>query len=82
MLGVEPDVDAGRPAPEAVAEPDESVLDVDALARIEAELADVARALERLDEGTYGTCAACGTALDDGVLAADPTASRCADHAG
>ena len=36
--------------------------DLDVLGAIELELADVSRALERLDEGTYGTCEACGAA--------------------
>ena len=57
------------------------MLDVAALAVIEQELADVARALERLDEGSYGTCEACGAVLADDVLAASPTAMRCSAHA-
>ena len=56
-------------------EPDLAGLDV-----IEAELADVARALERLDEGTYGTCEACGAVLPDDVLASAPAARFCGDH--
>ncbi len=48
---------------------------------VEAELADVARALERLDDGTYGTCEVCGAALADEQLAAAPAARRCAAHA-
>ena len=57
------------------------MLDVAALAAIEVELADVARALERLDEGTYGTCEACGTELADEVLADAPASRHCAEHA-
>jgi RNA polymerase-binding transcription factor DksA len=63
------------PVEEAQVEPDLVGLD-----RIEAELADVARALERLDEGTYGTCEACGTALADEQLASAPAARFCAAH--
>ena len=37
-------------------------------------------ALARLDDGTYGTCAACRAPVGDAVLAADPTASVCAGH--
>lgn len=43
------------------------------LDRIEADLAGVERALERLDAGTYWTCEATGSALPDDALAADPT---------
>ena len=40
----------------------------------------VERALDRLDEGTYGTCEVCGAELADDVLAEDPTARRCPAH--
>lgn len=43
-------------------------------------LADVEQALAALDEGSYGTCAACGEPIADGDLAADPTARACASH--
>jgi RNA polymerase-binding transcription factor DksA len=54
--------------------------DLVGLARIEAELADVARALERLDEGTYGTCEACAAVLPDERLAAEPAQRFCSEH--
>ncbi|HJR25384.1 MAG TPA: hypothetical protein VJ804_07925 [Acidimicrobiales bacterium] len=54
--------------------------DLDHLDRIEAELADVARALERLDEGTYGTCEVCGQALPDELLGTAPASRWCAEH--
>lgn len=47
---------------------------------VEAELDDVAIALDRLDAGTYGTCEACGAALADEVLAATPAARFCGQH--
>jgi RNA polymerase-binding transcription factor DksA len=47
---------------------------------VEAELDDVARALDRLDEGTYGTCEVCGATLADEVLADAPAARFCAEH--
>jgi len=50
------------------------------LSVIEAEMTDVARALERLDEGTYGTCEACGAALPDEQLESAPAARFCAEH--
>jgi RNA polymerase-binding transcription factor DksA len=40
----------------------------------------VDQALQRLDDGTYGTCEVCGAPLPDETLAADPTARRCVDH--
>lgn len=43
-------------------------------------LADVERALARLDEGTYGTCAECGEPIGDEELSADPTAWVCDSH--
>jgi RNA polymerase-binding transcription factor DksA len=52
-----------------------------ALRRAQADLADVDRALARLDDGTYGTCEACGVALPDEVLAEAPAARACPEHA-
>jgi RNA polymerase-binding transcription factor len=50
------------------------------LDRIEAELADVERALRRLDEGTYGTCEACGRSIEDSLLEASPQKRFCPEH--
>lgn len=47
------------------------------LARAEAELTEVNEALRRLDDGSYGTCEACGEAITEGQLDADPFARRC-----
>ena len=44
---------------------------------IEAELTDVEHALQRLDEGTYGTCEACGKPIDEERLAARPATRLC-----
>ena len=56
--------------------------DVDAslLDSIEERLADVERALARLDEGTYGTCEVCGATIDDTVLADAPATRFCPEH--
>jgi DnaK suppressor protein len=40
-------------------------------------LQDVVRALEKLDDGTYGTCDACGAPIEPDRLEAIPWASRC-----
>jgi RNA polymerase-binding transcription factor DksA len=73
------------PDPEPISEGpgvvDAAPPDLSGLASIEEELADVARALERLDEGTYGTCEACGAALPEERLAEAPAARFCAEHA-
>jgi hypothetical protein len=69
---------AGEVEAEAVDEPaprEPTVLD-----RMQDELDDVERALERLDDGSYGTCQACGAAIDDGLLATRPTARFCPEH--
>jgi DnaK suppressor protein len=41
------------------------------------QLAEVNRALEKLDEGTYGTCDACGAAIPGGRLEVHPWATQC-----
>jgi DnaK suppressor protein len=38
---------------------------------------DVLAALHRIDLGTYGTCADCGTIVPEGRLEAKPEAARC-----
>jgi RNA polymerase-binding protein DksA len=40
-------------------------------------LADVERALHKLDDGTYGVCEVCGKPIGDARLEAMPTARRC-----
>ena len=54
--------------------------DFSILEQVEAELADVERALHRLDEGTYGSCEACGTAIGDERLEAQPATRFCIAH--
>jgi DnaK suppressor protein len=51
--------------------------DLSILEQVEAELVDVERALERLDDGSYGTCEACGKPIDDARLEARPEARLC-----
>ena len=41
----------------------------------------VDRALQRIDDGTYGSCVACGEAIAEERLAALPAADRCIVHA-
>ena len=51
--------------------------DLTILDNIEGELADVEHALQRLDDGTYGTCEACGQPIGDDRLEAMPAARFC-----
>jgi RNA polymerase-binding transcription factor DksA len=51
--------------------------DLSILEQVEAELADVEHALRRLDDGTYGTCEACGKPIDEARLEALPAARFC-----
>jgi DnaK suppressor protein len=51
--------------------------DASILEQVEAELADVVHALKRLDDGTYGTCEACGKPIGEERLEALPAARFC-----
>jgi len=46
----------------------------------EGHLRDVDRALHRLEEGSYGRCQVCNTAIPDGRLEAKPEAEYCVEH--
>lgn len=48
---------------------------------LDAELGDVEHALRRLDDGTYGTCEACGRPIGDERLEALPWTRFCVDDA-
>jgi RNA polymerase-binding protein DksA len=45
------------------------------------EIASVRRALERIEDGTYGECANCGSAIAEGRLEARPEAALCIECA-
>jgi DnaK suppressor protein len=45
-------------------------------------LAEVERALAKLDDGTYGQCDVCGDDIGSARLEARPWATRCLRHAG
>ena len=51
--------------------------DLSLLEQMEAELADVEHALRRIDDGTYGTCEACGRPIGDDRLEVLPAARFC-----
>jgi DnaK suppressor protein len=70
------------PQPDGPAESSERERELAVIGRLQADLADVDRALGRLDDGTYGTCEVCGEAIADDVLERAPAARLCAAHAG
>lgn len=49
--------------------------------RDETEVEEIEKALERMDEGTYGRCEVCGQEIPRERLEALPTALRCVEHA-
>lgn len=69
-------------SPEARAVAEERARELAALRQVQGDLEAVDRALAHLDEGTYGTCEACGEPIADEVLAAAPATRHCgAAHA-
>jgi DnaK suppressor protein len=50
--------------------------------KLQVTLADVNRAIDKLREGTYGTCDVCGTPVGDERLEALPWAVLCVEDAG
>lgn len=57
-------------------------MESDGLVRtLEVQRRRVRDALDRLDEGTYGRCAVCGTEIDDERLEARPEVATCREHA-
>jgi RNA polymerase-binding transcription factor DksA len=52
-------------------------VDLSVLESVEAELADVEHALQRIDNGSYGVCEACGKPIGDDRLEALPAARFC-----
>ena len=51
--------------------------DLSILENVEAELTDIEHALARLNDGTYGTCEACGRPIDEARLEAMPATRLC-----
>jgi DnaK suppressor protein len=57
----------------------ERELDLGVLLSVESELAQLQRALGRLDAGTYGRCEVCGKPIAEGRLEAKPAARYCVE---
>lgn len=60
----------------AVQMEDDDALEAQA-ALVEREIASVRRALERVEDGSYGTCAKCGEKISEQRLEARPEAALC-----
>jgi len=74
-------VSFGKRVGEGTSQAVERIAQVDAAKKLDAKLRDVGRALDKLDDGTYGTCDACGASIGRERLEAIPWAVRCIDHA-
>jgi RNA polymerase-binding transcription factor len=75
-------VSFGKRVGEGTSQAVERIAQVDAAQRLDAKLRDVQRALEKLDEGTYGSCDVCGDPIGVERLEAIPWAVRCVQDAG
>jgi DnaK suppressor protein len=75
-------VSFGKRVGEGTSQAVERIAQVDAARHLDAKLVDVERALVKLDEGTYGTCDACGRPIGAERLEAIPWAVLCVDDAG
>ncbi len=71
----------GKRVGEGTSQAVERIAQVDVHRRLDAKLADVERALEKLDEGTYGSCDVCGEPIPPERLDAMPWATRCVGDA-
>ena len=72
-LAEPPDADSSE---RAVQMEDDDSLEAQA-ALVSSEIASVRRALERIEDGTYGECANCGNEIAQGRLEARPEAALC-----
>jgi len=70
-------VSFGKRVGDGTAHAVERITAVDAAKKLDAKRGDVERALEKLDEGTYGVCDTCGVPVGDERLEAMPWAVRC-----
>jgi DnaK suppressor protein len=70
-------VSFGKRVGEGTTQAVERIAQVDAARQLDAKLRDVVRALEKLDDGTYGICDICGSAVGDERLEAIAWAVRC-----
>lgn len=72
----------GKRVGEGTSQAVERIAQVDIARRLETKLADVERAVEKLDDGSYGRCDVCGDPIAPERLEAMPWATRCVADAG
>jgi DnaK suppressor protein len=70
-------VSFGKRIGEGTTEAIERLAKVGTAEQLDAMRTDVVRALEKLDEGTYGVCDRCGTLIPEERLEARPWSARC-----
>jgi DnaK suppressor protein len=70
-------VSFGKRVGEGTSQAVERIAQVSAAKSLDAKLRDVERALEKLDDGTYGSCDRCGGPIGRERLEAVPWAVRC-----
>lgn len=66
---------------ERASDADLDLVDGAILEHVDTRLADVDRAIERLERGEFGTCETCGRPIDADRLRARPAARFCVEHA-
>jgi len=74
-------VSFGKRVGEGTSQAVERIAQVDAARQLDAKLRDVERALDKLDDGTYGRCDVCGRPIAPERLDAIPWAVLCVDDA-
>lgn len=74
-------VSFGKRVGEGTSQAVERIAQVDVARNLENKLADVERALDKLDEGTYGACDVDGQPIAPERLEAIPWAVVCVEHA-
>ena len=70
-------VSFGKRVGEGTSQAVERIAQVAAARQLDAKLRDVERALDKLDEGTYGACDVCGRPIGRDRIEAIPWAVRC-----
>lgn len=70
-----------------IAEPNEAADKIEELEErgeevttLSARLSDVEKALENIEQGTYGVCEVCNKAIEEDRLEANPAARTCQEH--
>ena len=74
-------VSFGKRVGEGTSQAVERLVQTSAAKALWTKLQDVVRALGKLDEGTYGSCDACGGPIEPDRLEAIPWATRCVSDA-